>query len=272
MSNTRASEQLAPQLNAIQIPAEAGFIVARIFSPGGQGPFPTVVLSHGFPGVQQNYDLAAQLQHAGYQAVVFHYRGLWGSKGEFSVSRALEDMKTVLAYLRHEETSAKYQIDVQRVAVVGHSFGGFVALQTAAADSGIAAVASLSGANLGLMAQLLMHPESRAQLEAAFDEPASYVTGHFSSKMMGDEILAHAPEWNLLDRAQILADRPVLLVGAALDAVTPVKFNHDPLVSAFQGAGAEKMQSLIIEATEHGYEGKRQELFEVVLRWLNETV
>lgn len=272
MSNTHAAEQHAPQLNAIQIPAEGGFIVARIFSPGGQGPFPTVVLAHGFPGVQQNHDLAAHLQQSGYQAIVFHYRGLWGSKGEFSVAHALEDARSVLAYLRHPDTAAKYQFDLQRIALVGHSFGGFIALQTAAGDSGIAAAGSLSGANLGLMAQLLAHPESRAQLEAAFDEPASYVAGQYSSKMMGDEIVAHAAEWNLLDRARSLSDRPVLLIGAALDAVTPVKFNHAPLVGAFHANGAANVHSLVIESADHGYEGKRQELFEVVLKWLCEAL
>ena len=49
--------------------------------PAGPGPHPVVVLLHGFPGNERNFDLAQSLRRAGYATLVFHYRGAWGSPG-----------------------------------------------------------------------------------------------------------------------------------------------------------------------------------------------
>lgn len=263
------SEHLLPQLQAIQIPVEEGFIAARIFSPKGKGPFPTVLLLHGFPGVQNNFDLAAQLQNVGYQVVVFHYRGVWGSRGNYSFVHALEDVDTVLAYLRRSEMAAKYQIELKRIAIVGHSFGGFLALQTGAYDNDIAAIASLSGVNLALVAHII--GQDRAQVEALFEQPASFTTG-YSSRMFVNEVLEHASEWNLIDLVPKLSSRPVLLVGAEHDELTTVKVNHEPLVEALQSEDATQMQSLVIESTGHGYDGKRDLLFKVLSDWLSSVL
>ena len=45
---------------------------------------PVVILCHGMPGQDKNLDLAHALRRAGYFAVTFSYRGVWGSHGEYS--------------------------------------------------------------------------------------------------------------------------------------------------------------------------------------------
>lgn len=49
----------------------------------GPGPHPLVVLLHGFPGNERNFDLAQLYRRAGMNVLVFHYRGSWGSEGTF---------------------------------------------------------------------------------------------------------------------------------------------------------------------------------------------
>lgn len=117
--------------------------------PPGPGPHPVVVLLHGFPGNERNFDLAQALRRAGYATAVFHYRGSWGVGGTYAWCHVLEDSARVVAALREPGTVAEHRLDPGRLAVVGHSMGGFAALMTAAADSQVCAVASVAGFDLG---------------------------------------------------------------------------------------------------------------------------
>jgi pimeloyl-ACP methyl ester carboxylesterase len=54
---------------------------ALFYLAGGPGPHPTIVLLHGFPGNEQNLDLAQSIRRAGWNVLTLHYRGAWGSPG-----------------------------------------------------------------------------------------------------------------------------------------------------------------------------------------------
>jgi dipeptidyl aminopeptidase/acylaminoacyl peptidase len=120
--------------------------------PAGPGPHPVVILLHGFPGNERNVDLAQALRRAGYASLVFHYRGSWGMGGSWSWTHVLEDSARVVAQLRDPDTATRNALDPDRVAVIGHSLGGFAALMTVAADPAIAAVASVAGFDFGAAA------------------------------------------------------------------------------------------------------------------------
>src|ERR1700749_1821655 len=70
---------------------------AVIYIPSGAEPHPTVVLLHGLPGVENNVDLAQAIRRAGWNVVLFHYRGSWGSPGHFTFAHCLEDAKAAVA-------------------------------------------------------------------------------------------------------------------------------------------------------------------------------
>eukprot|EP00960_Hanusia_phi_P033556 750506-Hanusia_phi.AAC.7 len=42
---------------------------------------PGVLLLHGLPGNEHNYEMAITLQEAGFSCLQLHYRGTWGSEG-----------------------------------------------------------------------------------------------------------------------------------------------------------------------------------------------
>jgi hypothetical protein len=46
------------------------------------------LLLHGCPGLQQNGDLAVALRDRGWNALIFHYRGSWGSGGRYDLRRS----------------------------------------------------------------------------------------------------------------------------------------------------------------------------------------
>src|SRR5690349_679107 len=75
-------------------------LLGVLHRPAGEGPHPIVVLLHGFPGNERNFDLAQALRRAGYAALVFHYRGAWGVGGSYSWGHMLEDAARVVTEVR----------------------------------------------------------------------------------------------------------------------------------------------------------------------------
>ena len=84
----------------LRIPSGGAQMNAMVYVPAGKGPHPVVVLLHGFPGNEQNLDLAQSLRRAGWAVVTFHYRGSWGSEGTFTFDGAIEDTAAVIAWVR----------------------------------------------------------------------------------------------------------------------------------------------------------------------------
>ncbi|MBI2384786.1 MAG: alpha/beta fold hydrolase [Elusimicrobia bacterium] len=96
---------------------------------------PAVLLLHGFPGLQKNDDVAAELCRRGMTAFTPHFRGCWGSGGRYSLRGLLDDARASLRLL-----SRYHHVDAGRVAVLGVSIGGWVALKLAAETRLAAAV------------------------------------------------------------------------------------------------------------------------------------
>ena len=102
-----------------------------VYRPGGSGPFPLVVLMHGLPGNEQNLDLAQALRRAGWAVMTFHYRGCFGSEGQFSIDHVLEDANVAVAQSATPAVATLWNIDPTRIVVIGHSMGGLAAAASA---------------------------------------------------------------------------------------------------------------------------------------------
>jgi pimeloyl-ACP methyl ester carboxylesterase len=236
--------------------------------PAGPGPHPVVVLLHGFPGIERNFDLAQVLRRAGYASLVFHYRGSWGVGGTWSWGHVLEDSSAVVAALRDQEFAAAHRLDPERVALVGHSLGGFAALMTAGTEPAVAAVASIAGCDFGALAALCRaDPEIRADWVAAFAAELGPLRGT-SGEALVAELEAAGESWRLAGLAPRLAQRPVLLVGAGHDTVTPLELHHEPLVTAYRAYPVERLEHHVF-ATDHALSDHRVALARTILRFLS---
>src|SRR5215831_8126164 len=126
-----------------------------IYRPSSQHPLGTVVLLTAFPGGRiaegftREQSLALALANSGYGVVRFNYIGSWANTGLFSWFGGVLDTEAVLRFLRTEE-ARRLGIDGSRIVLVGHSYGGWVALMTAAHDPTIRCVAVMASANLGI--------------------------------------------------------------------------------------------------------------------------
>ena len=84
--------EFPPSLAEIEFVVDAARLNGIVYEAQGAGPHPTVVLLHGFPGNEQNLDLAQAIRRASWNVVFFHYRGAWSSGGLFSFEGVLADV------------------------------------------------------------------------------------------------------------------------------------------------------------------------------------
>ena len=57
----------APSSRGMLIPGRRGKLLANSYLPGGEGPYPLVVLCHGIPGIERLFDFAVALREAGFE-------------------------------------------------------------------------------------------------------------------------------------------------------------------------------------------------------------
>lgn len=255
-----------PDVAEVQIPSSGARMNGVLYLAQGRGPHGTVLLLHGFPGDEKNGDLAQAIRRAGFNALVFHYRGAWGSEGEYSRSHVLQDVAAALQWLRTRAVADRYRVNRDRLILVGHSMGGFAALYGAAADSEVRAVAALAPGNWGRRGDGLKNPEAFAASVRALDPQLGALRGT-SGKALAQELVDHAAEWQLERFAHTLARKRVLLVAASRDAVVPLDDVYEPLGAALRREGAEQLTTEMLDA-DHMFSNSRVRLARLLLRWL----
>ncbi|MFD1950414.1 alpha/beta hydrolase family protein [Sphingomonas arantia] len=233
---------------------------ALLYTAAGRGPHPTVLLLHGLPGNEQNVDLAQSLRRAGWNVLTFHYRGSWGSPGAFSFANCIADALTVHDWLRD---ATALRIDRDRLVVIGHSMGGFIAAHVAANRPTIRAVALISAADLGSAFGEL--PEEKAVEvvdETVGTSRGLQILAHTSPQALATEAASHADDLHLKNYAPALEDRPLLLCTSD-DGFTP---GSDALAAAMKNATGTMSRSHL--QTDHSYSDHRIALQRLVLSWL----
>src|SRR5829696_8447768 len=236
-----------------------------LYIAAGAGPHPVVLLLHGNPGNERNLDVAQAMRRAGYTVLYFDYRGNWGSGGTFSRSHALEDVAAALYWVRSAAVARQFGIDTTRVALVGHSMGGWLALMSAAADPKVACVGALDARNVGAYGRQLQRDRSAESALVAANDSLTAPGAPYRAEQGGAglvaEMKANAERWDVTGNARSLSDRPILLVAATFKA------DQDSLVAALSRVGARRVTALAWR-TDHSFSDRRLALAETVVRWL----
>ncbi|MGO9949860.1 MAG: alpha/beta hydrolase family protein [Steroidobacteraceae bacterium] len=245
-------------LTVLHIPSHGVLINGLVYSPPGAGPHPTLVICHGLPGNEKNLDLAQAVRRAGWNAVTFNYRGSWGSPGTFRFAHNLQDADAVLSYLREPNNASKLGIDPKRIAIAGHSMGGWVTAHTAAHDHALMGAILISMGDMGLLGYL---PHDQAVAVMADNmESLSGVT----AESMAGEVKLHAKEFVVANTAGGLAQIPLL----ALTADDHLAEHTDTLVAAIKAKGGTRVTSIHV-ATDHSWSDHRIALESIVITWLS---
>lgn len=153
----------------------AGDVTLRgwLYTPdNGIGPFPAIVMAHGFSAVKEMYlDAYADVfSTAGFAVLVYDNRNLGASDGEPRLEidpwQQVRDYRDAITY-----ASSLPQVDEQRVGIWGSSYSGAHVLVVGALDRRVKSVVSQVPLISGLRnARRLIRADMFAPTRALFDE------------------------------------------------------------------------------------------------------
>jgi uncharacterized protein len=256
-------------LRVVQIPSGGVRLNGVFYLAQGRGRHPTAVFLLGFPGDEKNLDLAQAVRRAGLNALVFYYRGAWGSPGTYSYSHVLEDVGSVLAWLHEPTTTDSMQVDAGHLILVGHSLGGFAALYTAATNDQVMEVAAVAPVDLGSRGTAMRDSIAFAEGVQRRGAQLGALRGT-SGEELSREALTHADQWSLQQYSAVLARKRILLVAATRDKAAALSEVFEPLGARLRAAGARKLTTITLPS-DHSFSSVRIGLAQVLIRWLCES-
>src|SRR5579864_1470008 len=254
------------------LPSHGDMLLGVFYLAAGAGPHPTAVIFHGFPGFEQNLDIAQFLRARGWNVLAMHYRGSWGVKGDFSFEHAAEDADTQVRFLLDPANAQRYEIDTRHVIVIGHSMGGYMAASAAAHNKQVAAAVLISAWNIGADYASRHHGASAAstvESEAkslASDNNLLPLSGT-SAQALAHEIYEHHAALDMNNLAPAIAPRPVFVITAS-EGLAPT--DH-AFAEALRKAGDTHVTERHWD-TDHSYSGERAELSSAILEWTRKTL
>jgi hypothetical protein len=227
-------------------------LLGTLFLALGDRPKPTAVVLHGCPGIEKNYDLAHALRDHGWNSLIFHYRGCWGSEGVYALKTIPADVRAALDDL----SSGRHpHVDSERLVLIGHSLGGWAAVLAAAADPRPRGVA-IYGA--------LADPRG-------LEFSADYIAAEFTPWLNGITPEQFVEQANALDnsyipveQAALVAPRPLLILHGGLDTTIPPEQGQ-----ALFARARDPREYILVPAANHAFSWHRPELRRHILDWLD---
>ena len=259
--------QVQPQ--QVTFPSEGEVIHAVLFRGSGDGPHPTAILLHGFPGGDGDVlGVGAAISADGWNALALNYRGMLRNEGTHTPSNTLADGEAALDYLRNAGLDF---VAEGQFATIGYSYGGWVALLTGASDSCVSCVAGIGPGNMGVLAEEAgSNPEIRVYWEEYLEsvtrgDPARGVGG----KRTVEEILANSSEFDIRSHGQALSRKPVLLIGGWRDGTAPLEKYTLPIARAIEAVDGSNLTPVVLD-DDHEFRKTREALHAAVRSWLRD--
>lgn len=224
-------------------------LLGAFYLGSGKGPRPTALVLHGIPGIEKNTDIAYALRDAGWNTLIFHYRGSWGSQGEYMLAGIPDDVRAAIDAL----VSSEYPIDVERLALIGYSLGGWAAIVCAARDPRVKAAVTIGG--ISDMRTWYVSTEQATDI-------ARYLNG-ISPLEIQSQIRALGMTRNPVDVIAEMSSMPVLIVHGDTDDVVAIE-----QARALHQASNGSANLSVIAGADHGFSRHRRQMVELVVGWL----
>ncbi len=255
-----ADPKFPARMEVIHVPSGGVQINGVVYVASGERPHPAFVLFHGLPGNEKNLDLAQAVRRAGWTVVTVNYRGSWGSPGNFRFAQNLEDAQATLSFIRSPENAKRLSIDPARVAIGGHSMGGWVTAETLAHDPNLLGGVVISAGDFGKIG--LRAQQNREAVSAMMNDNRESLAG-VTGESMADELKDHRNDWSFKTLAPELIHRNLLV----LYSNDFVKADSVELINDVKAAGGTTIAAKYV-VTDHSWSDHRIALESLVVNWL----
>jgi len=240
-------------LTGVTFDSDGHRLIGVLHLARGEEPKPTVLLLHGCPGLEKNLDLAVRLRDRGWNSLLFHYRGCWGSGGRYDLRTIPRDVTAALDYL-----AGCPRVDPGRIAVVGHSLGGWAAIVTASRDPRLRAVA-VYGAAVHPGSGLLLPPD---RVEEEFTRFLAATPEEFAR-----QVAMVAERIDTLAAVAAIPPRPLLVAHGTEDRWVPVAQARE-----LRDRAGPACRYVEVVGANHAFSWHRTELADLIGDWLGEAV
>lgn len=256
---------IRPYNDTLIIDSHGSKLYARVHVPAfydETSKCPVVLMLHGYPGNEKNIDIAQNLRMAGYATVTFSYRGVWGSHGEYTFTHLIEDTLVVADYIK--SVADEYRFDTSKFFVIGHSMGGFAAVNSLAAGLEVSGAILMAPCNMAY--KYLFDKESfdtlmLTQQNGYFNTP--------SETYLSEEVQKNAQQWlfeNAADKLDLTI--PYGFIGGKLDGLTPPEKHAKPLSEILRSKGANVQYTELNDG--HDFPATRVALTNQIIFYLRE--
>jgi uncharacterized protein len=205
----------------ISIPRDEIFLKGKFYKAKGVGPFPTVILLHGFPGNPTDVlGIGALLSPEGFNVLTFNYSGTYESQGQSSFENTQKDIHAAFVFLSQTENTDRFQVDPAHIYLGGWCYGGGMALAYAVRHPEITAVFSIAGNDHGeFLRRYSQNPEMKSLVDKMFEEmkapkgPVKFKPGSLPKEITETGFENLDPSFDFKKSAPILAQKDILLIG-----------------------------------------------------------
>ena len=225
------------------------------------GPYPTVIMSHGFPGYTTNNDLEFALMRMGCVVIHMNHRGAWGSEGNYLFTNLKDDLIAVTKWAHNPAIADRYNIDTENIFLVGHSMGGQTVINAAKALTFIKGVAALAAYDIGAAFDYKLEKDLFLMIETEGQcLKMSSVADVYENASDNRQALS------VVENAERLTNHNVLLVEARYDTISPPDKMLKPLANYLSKLGGKVAYETI--QSNHSFVGQRMKLARIVGTWI----
>lgn len=240
--------QFEADLSGVTFQSKGKQLIGGFYKASGETPRPTAILLHGLPGIEKHLDVAYRLRDLGWNCLYFHFRGCWGSQGNYSLDGLMDDTNAAIDWVM-----TQLCVDKDKIVLIAGSTGSYPALIHGAADNRVKAIVGISP---------VIEPGAFSFPIQMAEQFAGMLTG-----VTGDQLILQWNELSSLKSAiEQFGPRPILLIAAEKDDIFPLS-DYSSMVKPFKNIDViEKKDS------DHGFSNCRTWLVQTVTEWLTEKI
>ena len=255
--------RLEPEIFELNITSGGCHLYGYLLTPDKriQGPYPTIIMSHGFPGYTTNNDLELALMRMGCVVIHMNHRGAWGSEGNYLFTNLKDDLIAIAKWAHNPAIADQYDIDTENIFLVGHSMGGQTVLNAAKDLPFIKGVVAMAAYDIGAAFRYKMEKDLFLMIETE-----GQCLKMNSASEVYENALMNQQELGVLNRYDELAKRNVLLIEAAFDTIAPPEKMLKPLATKLEELHANVSYESI--QSNHSFVGQRMKLAKIVGEWI----